>query len=50
VEQSDALTLGTLAHFSHFTLSRFGDKQSLSGPNQCPVLGTGILYYNSKME
>ena len=43
VERSDALTLGTLDHFSHFTLNRYGNTP-LSGATQSLALWAKILY------
>ncbi len=43
-EQSDSITLGTLAHFRHFELVQFAGNQPLSGANQGLVLWARILY------
>jgi len=42
VERSDSTTLGTLDHFSHFTLNVFGEP--LSGATQSLALWARILY------
>jgi hypothetical protein len=42
VERSDTLTLGTLDHFSHFTLNVFG--KPLSGGIQSLALWARMLY------